>query len=139
MTSPIPRTRICAMTSSAGKQSYSCGFCYAPQTCLSLGTFTSSQPHHNSVSHPIQHLLGHSGSLCPALYLNLALVYSSLVHTAWTLSAHSVGKNKAFVVFYLHITKIQHRDNFWPGILCYKPCCRHRNTRVSQNKGSSSP
>lgn len=49
----------------------------ALQTCLSLATFTSSQPHHNNVTHPIQHLLGHSGSFCPALYLNLALVYSS--------------------------------------------------------------
>lgn len=45
MTSPSPRTRICAMTSSVGKQSYSSGFCSALQTCLS-----PAPVHHNSLT-----------------------------------------------------------------------------------------
>lgn len=45
VTSPSPRTRICAMTSSVGKQSYSCGFCSALQTCLS-----PAPVHHNSLT-----------------------------------------------------------------------------------------
>lgn len=58
------------------------GFALHYKPACPLLLFTSSQRHHNSISHPIQHLLCHSGSLCPALYLNLALVTAPLVHAA---------------------------------------------------------